>query len=47
MSQIKKLLKPRDQNFLAMRQRKQGVQVVSRKAIRSRDKASLKKGGYE
>ena len=47
MSQVKKLLKPRDPNFLAMRQRKQGAQVVSRKAARSRDKASLKKGGYE
>lgn len=47
MAKAPKLLKPRDPNFLAMRQRKQGAQIVSRKAIRSRDKASLKKGGYE
>lgn len=47
MSQVKKLLKPRDPSFMVMRQRKQGAQVASRKAVRSRDKASLKKGGYD
>lgn len=47
MSAKKSLPKPRNPYLIQMVARKQGAQVKSKKASRSRDKAKLKSGGYD